>query len=49
MSTKDKSSNLDIDKQKVAVNRSSKKFAIVCSEWNPEIINRLLELSLIHI
>ena len=43
MSTKDKSSNLDIDKLKVAVNRSSKKFAIVCSEWNHEIINRLLE------
>lgn len=43
MSTKDKSSNLDIDKLKVAVNISSKKFAIVCSEWNPEIINRLLE------
>ena len=43
MSSKDKSPNLDIDKLKVAVNRSNKKFAIVCSEWNPEIINRLLE------
>ena len=43
MSTKDTSSNPDIDKLKLAVNSSNKKFAIVCSEWNPEIINRLLE------
>ena len=40
MSTKHRPSNLDIDKLKSA---SNKKFAIVCSEWNPEIINRLLE------
>ena len=43
MSTKGKSFNLDIDKLKLAVNMSNKKFAIVCSEWNPVIINRLLE------
>ena len=43
MSTKDKSSNLDIDKLKLAVSSSNKKFAIVCSEWNPGVINRLLE------
>ena len=40
MSTKHRPSNLDIDKLKSA---SNKKFAIVCSEWNPEIINRLLD------
>jgi len=40
MSTKHRPSNLDLDKLKSA---SKKKFAIVCSEWNPEIINRLLE------
>ena len=40
MSTKQRPSNLDLDKLKSA---SNKKFAIVCSEWNPEIINRLLE------
>ena len=40
MSTKHKPSNLDLDKLKSA---SDKKFAIVCSEWNPEIINRLLQ------
>ena len=40
MSTKLRPSNLDLDKLKSA---SNKKFAIVCSEWNPEIINRLLE------
>ena len=40
MSTKHRPSNLDLDKLKSA---SNKKFAIVCSEWNPEIINRLLE------
>ena len=34
MSTKDKSSNLDIDKLKVAVNRSNKKFAIGVSPRN---------------
>ena len=39
MSTKHRPSNLDLDKLKSA---SNKKFAIVCSEWNPEIINRLL-------
>ncbi len=43
MSTKDKSFNLDIDKLKLAVNSSNKKFAIVCSQWNTEIINRLLQ------
>ncbi len=43
MSTKHRPSNLDLDKLKLAVNRSNKKFAIVYSEWNPEIINRLLE------
>ena len=42
MSSKDKFLNLDIDKLKLAVNSSNKKFAIVCSEWNIEIINRLL-------
>ena len=40
MSTKHRPSNLDLDKLKSA---SNKKFAIVCSQWNPEIINRLLE------
>ena len=40
MSTKHRPSNLDLDKLKSA---SNKKFAIVCSEWNPEIINRLLK------
>ena len=40
MSTKHRPSNLDLDKLKSA---SNKKFAIVCSEWNHEIINRLLE------
>ena len=40
MSTKHRPSNLDLDKLKSA---SNKKFAIVSSEWNPEIINRLLE------
>ena len=40
MSTKHRPSNLDLDKLKSA---SNKKFAIVCSEWNPEIINRLVE------
>ena len=40
MSTKHRPTNLDLDKLKSA---SNKKFAIVCSEWNPEIINRLLE------
>ena len=40
MSTKLRPSNLDLDKLKSA---SNKKFAIVCSEWNPEIINRLLD------
>ena len=40
MSTKHRPSNLDLDKLKSA---SNKKFAIVCSEWNPEIINRLLD------
>ena len=40
MSPKHRPSNLDLDKLKSA---SNKKFAIVCSEWNPEIINRLLE------
>ena len=40
MSTKHRPSNLDLDKLRSA---SNKKFAIVCSEWNPEIINRLLE------
>ena len=40
MSTKHKSLNLEIDKLKSA---TGKKFAIVCSEWNPEIINRLLK------
>ena len=40
MSTKHRPSNLDLDKLKSA---SNKKFAIVCSEWNLEIINRLLE------
>ena len=40
MSTKHRPSNLDLDKLKSA---SNKKFAIVCSDWNPEIINRLLE------
>ena len=40
MSTKHSPSNLDLDKLKSA---SNKKFAIVCSEWNPEIINRLLD------
>jgi len=40
MSTKHRPSNLDLDKLKSA---SNKRFAIVCSEWNPEIINRLLE------
>ena len=40
MSTKHRPSNLDLDKLKSA---SNKKFAIVCSEWNPEIINRLME------
>ena len=40
MSTKLRPSNLDLDKLKSA---SNKKFAIVCSEWNPEIINRLME------
>ena len=40
MSTKHRPSNLDLDKLKSA---SNKKFAIVCSEWNPEIINRLQE------
>ena len=40
MSTKHRPSNLDLDKLKSA---SNKKFAIVCSEWNPVIINRLLE------
>ena len=40
MSTKHRPSNLDLDKLKSA---SNKKFAIVCSEWNPKIINRLLE------
>jgi 6,7-dimethyl-8-ribityllumazine synthase len=40
MSTKQRPSNLDLDKLKSS---SNKKFAIVCSEWNPEIINRLLE------
>ena len=40
MSTKHRPSNLDLDKLKSA---SNKKFAIVCSEWNPEIINRLLQ------
>ena len=40
MSTKHRPSNLDLDKLKSA---SDKKFAIVCSDWNPEIINRLLE------
>ena len=40
MSTKHRPSNLDLDKLKSA---SNKKFAIVCSEWNPDIINRLLE------
>ena len=39
MSTKHKSSVLDTDKLKKA---NKKKFAIVCSEWNSEIINRLL-------
>ena len=39
MSTKHRPSNLDLDKLKSA---SNKKFAIVCSEWNPEIINRLM-------
>jgi len=39
MSTKHKPSVLDTDKLKKA---SKKKFAIVCSEWNSEIINRLL-------
>ena len=39
MSTKHRPSNLDLDKLKSA---SNKKFAIVCSEWNPEIIDRLL-------
>ena len=40
MSTKHRPSNLDLDKLKSA---SNKKFAIVCSEWNPEIINRLMD------
>ena len=40
MSTKHRPSNLDLDKLKSA---SNKKFAIVCSERNPEIINRLME------
>ena len=40
MSTKHRPSNLDLDILKSA---SNKKFAIVCSEWNPEIINRLME------
>ena len=40
MSTKHRPSNLDLDKLKSA---SNKKFAIVYSEWNPEIINRLLD------
>ena len=40
MSTKHKSLNLEIDKLKSA---TGKNFAIVCSEWNPEIINRLLK------
>ena len=40
MSTKHRPSNFDLDKLKSA---SNKKFAIVCSEWNPEIINRLLD------
>ena len=40
MSTKHRPLNLDLDRLKSA---SNKKFAIVCSEWNPEIINRLLE------
>ena len=40
MSTKHRPLNLDLDRLKSA---SNKKFAIVCSEWNPEIINRLLD------
>ena len=39
MSTKHKSPNLDLNKLKAA---SAKKFAIVCSEWNSEIIERLM-------
>ena len=40
MSTKHRPLNLDLDRLKSA---SNKKFAIVCSEWNPEIINRLMD------
>ena len=40
MSTKHKPSNLNLKTLKSA---SKKKFAIVYSEWNQEIINRLLE------
>ena len=42
--------DLDLEKLKSAVNLGSvgnrypnKKFAIICSEWNTEIINRLLD------
>ena len=42
--------DLDLDKLRSAVNLGSvgnrypnKKFAIICSEWNTEIINRLLD------
>ena len=40
MSSKHRPLNLDLDRLKSA---SNKKFAIVCSEWNPEIINRLMD------
>ena len=40
MSTKHKPTNLNLETLKSA---SKKKFAIVCSEWNQEIIKRLLE------
>ena len=39
MSTQHKPKEVDINKLKPA---SEKSFAIVYSEWNPEIINRLL-------
>ena len=39
MSTQHKPKDVDINRLKLA---SEKRFAIVYSEWNPEIINRLL-------
>ena len=39
MSTQHKPKEVDINRLKLA---SEKRFAIVYSEWNPEIINRLL-------